>query len=1066
MELRDYQQTAIDRLKEALLQGSKRPVVQAPTGAGKTVIAAAIVNLARQKDKRVLFCVPALSLINQTVERFRASAIFDVGVIQGLHEMTDGTQPVQVCSIQTLARREIPKADLVIIDECFAAGTMVLTPDGEKSIETFLPGDKILCATGEGYVVSVSRKMSKTMTLRFSNGRSVRVTPEHPFFTEAGWTKAQDMGLGQNVFSEEGLHSLWNRNNTKSIPQRSAGSGAHLEQARILLNLLCEEACQPDEQKCNSFENARYFIEDQARSYFSRRERSSLAIAAIGASSCFGRRLASRGSDTYKNDTGFGLSDELQTGHSQCGNKVGNRNRRWKPLWTAKNFGSEKDGPFGDIRLEGITIDERASDEPVFNLHVAGHPSYFAEGVLVHNCHILFKLFDTWMNDPEWAKVPFVGLTATPWAKGMGAPGRWDRLIIGTTTEELINLKHLSDFKCYAPAHPDLSGVKTKLGDYEMKGLGEAMDKNALVADIVSTWLERGENRSTICFAVNRVHAKHIETQFKEAGVSVEYMDAFTDLEERAAIVDRFAKGDTKIICNVGVLTTGFDADVRCIILARPTKSEILYTQMIGRGLRTANGKDHCIARGSKILTDKGEVNIEDVTLDHKVWDGVDWVSHAGAVCRGVQPVIQYAGLTATTDHLVMADGGWKTFEAASRGQSRIAVTGVGGKPIRFLDDRWAGNSWVNGQASGPCQMQQMPDGSHGSFPQHQEKAEYKSLPILQSKKGSIGALLVISEMSGSAISLQQSVRQGVSALWRAWDQVSFHVFKCCRMLDCRQSWGGKSRNAIGQDRQQWALRAGEPTLDGFRCEYEQHPQEQRWSGEIRPIQNQLSAYQICGSDLKTSNLNWIDGQRDSSEMGNAIAQAEREVWDILNAGPLQRFTANGLLVHNCLILDHSDTTLRLGFVTDIHKSELHDGVANRATTERKAPLPKECSECHFLKPPKMVKCPACGFQPKPQNKVEAQDGELYEIGRNKQIKTTAPTPQMQQRWFSELVKYAEVRGYKNGWAAYAFKDKFGTFPPNWLEHKPASLLSPEVSNWITARNIRNAKSKFKVGIR
>jgi len=174
--------------------------------------------------------------------------------------------------------------------------------------------------------------------------------------------------------------------------------------------------------------------------------------------------------------------------------------------------------------------------------------------------------------------------------------------------------------------------------------------------------------------------------------------------------------------------------------------------------------------------------------------------------------------------------------------------------------------------------------------------------------------------------------------------------------------------------------------------------------------------------------------------------------------------TANGK--DNCLVLDHSDTTLRLGFVTDIHKSELHDGVANRATTERKAPLPKECSECHFLKPPKMVKCPACGFQPKPQNKVEAQDGELYEIGRNKQIKTTAPTPQMQQRWFSEFVKYAEVRGYKNGWAAYAFKDKFGTFPPNWLEHKPASLLSPEVSNWITARNIRNAKSKFKVGIR
>lgn len=758
MELRDYQSIAIDRLKEALKQGAKRPVVQAPTGAGKTVIAAAIVNMARQKDKRVLFCVPALSLIDQTVERFRANSIFDIAVMQGQHELTDYKQPVQVCSVQTLARRKIPQADLVIVDECFSAGTMVLTPDGEKPIETFTPGDRILCATGEGNVISVSRKMSKTMTLRFSNGRSVRVTPEHPFFTGAGWIKAQDLGVGQNVFSEEGLRSLWGRNDTKGISQRPAGSGTHLEQARVLLDLLCQEACQPDEQKCNSFKNARHLIEDQARSYFSRRERSSLAIATIGASSCFGRRLAVRDSNSNENGERFRLSDMLQTGHSQHGDEVGSRDRRWKPLWTTKDFGSKKDRFLGDIRLESITIDERASDEPVFNLHVAGHPSYFAEGVLVHNCHVMFKLYDTWMNDPAWKDVPFIGLTATPWAKGMGASGRWDRLIIGTTTEELIERKHLSDFKCYAPAHPDLSGVKTVLGDYEAKGLGEAMDKGHLVADIVSTWLERGEGRSTICFAVNRVHAKHIEMQFKEAGVAVEYMDAFTDLEDRTAIVERFGNGETKVICNVGVLTTGFDADVRCIILARPTKSEILYTQMIGRGLRTANGKDHC------------------------------------------------------------------------------------------------------------------------------------------------------------------------------------------------------------------------------------------------------------------------------------------------------------------LILDHSDTTLRLGFVTDIHKDKLDDGTAKRGNSERPTPKPKECAQCHFLKPPKTVKCPACGFQPTPNSKIESEDGELYELGRGKVMKATSASPVDRQRWYSELLRYADLRGYKSGWASYAFKDKFGSFPEKFLLPSQSIMVSPEVESWIKSRNIRQSKAKSKYG--
>ena len=793
MELRDYQQTAIDRLKDALLKGAKRPVVQAPTGAGKTVIAAAIVNMARQKDKRVLFCVPALSLIDQTVERFRSSAIFDVGVIQGQHELTDGTQPVQVCSIQTLARRSIPKVDLVIVDEC----------------------------------------------------------------------------------------------------------------------------------------------------------------------------------------------------------------------------------------------------------------------------HVMFKLYDTWMNDPNWKSVPFVGLTATPWAKGMGAPGRWDKLIIGTTTEELINLKHLSDFKCYAPAHPDLSGVKTKLGDYELKGLGEAMDKNALVADIVSTWLERGEGRPTICFAVNRVHAKHIELQFKEAGVAVEYMDAFTDLEERAAIVGRFATGETKVICNVGVLTTGFDADVRCIILARPTKSEILYTQMIGRGLRTAKGKDHCLARGSKILTDKGEVNIENITLDHKVWDGVDWVSHAGAVCRGVQPVIQYAGLTATTDHLVMTDVGWKTLEAASCRQLRIAVTGVGGKPIWFFDDHWAGNFWVNGQASGPCQMQQMPDGSHGSFPQHQEKAKYKSLSTLQWQKARQCAEMALSKMSSAAGQVSKCALLILRKIWGSWNQVQIQFTKRCGELGLGKFGGSRSFDAIRQNRQQRSLRTGQSSLGKCCDEHEQHSQKQRCEKEIHFVSGDLPSSEVCGFYFESVYPHRHDRSANCGAMDAAFTQAEGEVWDILNAGPLQRFTANGRLVHNCLVLDHSDTTLRLGFVTDIHKDELHDGVANRATNERKAPLPKECGQCHFLKPPKVHKCPACGFQATAQNKVESQDGELYEIGRNKEIKPAAFSPVDQQRWYSELLRHADLKKFKNGWAAYAYKDKFGTFPPAWLSTTPAHMVSPEVAGYITHRNIRQAKAKM-----
>ena len=483
MKLRDYQEEAIVKLRVCLGTGKRRPVLQSPTGSGKTVLAAAVVKMAREKGKRVLFCVPALSLIDQTVERFRENGIHDIGVIQGMHEMTDYRQPVQVCSVQTLARRKIPAADLVIIDEC----------------------------------------------------------------------------------------------------------------------------------------------------------------------------------------------------------------------------------------------------------------------------HVRFKLYDKWMNLPEWQTVPFIGLTATPWAKGMGTI--WDDLIIGITTAKLIESGSLSDFKVYAPAHPDLSNVKTVLGDYEAKGLGEAMNQGSLVADIVSTWLERGKNSATIAFCVNRIHAKNVQQQFVEAGVAAEYMDAYTDIADRNDIVSRFAAGVTKIICNVGVLTTGFDADVRCIILARPTKSEILYTQMFGRGLRTAEGKE-CL-----------------------------------------------------------------------------------------------------------------------------------------------------------------------------------------------------------------------------------------------------------------------------------------------------------------IVLDHSDTTLRLGFVTDIHHDTLDMGVKASAAP-RKAPLPKECPKCAFVKPVKVHECPSCGFKPEASDKTQVTDGELYEITKGKAIKKDVWSWEGKQRFYSELIFYAKLRGYKSGWAYWAYRDKFKEPPNRSLLNTPARDISPETSGWITSRNIRQAKSK------
>ena len=322
-ELRDYQSEIIHSTREAL-RFHKRVMIKAPTGAGKTVIAAEIIRMAREKRNLVSFIVPAISLINQTVESFREHGIADIGVMQADHELTDFNATVQVCSKDTLSRRNYyPESSLVIIDEA----------------------------------------------------------------------------------------------------------------------------------------------------------------------------------------------------------------------------------------------------------------------------HVNSKFIYDWQDDhPETV---FIGLSATPWTKGLGE--HWECLVNIVGTRELITKELLCDFEVYSPSAPDLAQVKVVRGDYDIKALGLAVNRDPLIADIVSTWQRLGEDRNTVCYAVDRAHAAHIQQEFQEAGIGAGYIDAFTPVEEREAIYQQLLSKEIRIVCNVGCLTTGIDWDIRCLILARPTKSEILFVQIVGRGLRTNAEGDNCI---------------------------------------------------------------------------------------------------------------------------------------------------------------------------------------------------------------------------------------------------------------------------------------------------------------------------------------------------------------------------------------------------------------------------------------------------------------------------------------
>lgn len=193
-----------------------------------------------------------------------------------------------------------------------------------------------------------------------------------------------------------------------------------------------------------------------------------------------------------------------------------------------------------------------------------------------------------------------VGLTATPFARGMAKVypwgPLWEGLASAATIRELIKDGYLVDCDIYSPSEPDLSKVKITAGDYNEEQLGVAVDRRELIGDIVKHWQRLGNGKSTVCFATNISHSKHITEQFLAAGIPAEHIDCYTGDEDRREILERVLNGVTKIISNVGILQEGWDfPECEVLILARPTRSLIRYIQMAGRILRPFEGKDKAL---------------------------------------------------------------------------------------------------------------------------------------------------------------------------------------------------------------------------------------------------------------------------------------------------------------------------------------------------------------------------------------------------------------------------------------------------------------------------------------
>lgn len=216
--------------------------------------------------------------------------------------------------------------------------------------------------------------------------------------------------------------------------------------------------------------------------------------------------------------------------------------------------------------------------------------------VLIDECHILHQTHIKLMD--RWTAIPFIGLSATPLRKGLGR--HFTNLVRGPSIRWLTDHGFLVPVRGFAPAADAvteaLKGIRVQRGDYVEADLGAAMNQKELVGDIVSTWQSRGEDRQTLCFATSIAHSKAIRDDFEAVGVSIAHIDAYTSADERRDIIARFKSREIRILTSVNVLGIGFDVpDASCLILARPTLSEALHIQQMGRGIRRAEGKVDCL---------------------------------------------------------------------------------------------------------------------------------------------------------------------------------------------------------------------------------------------------------------------------------------------------------------------------------------------------------------------------------------------------------------------------------------------------------------------------------------
>lgn len=221
----------------------------------------------------------------------------------------------------------------------------------------------------------------------------------------------------------------------------------------------------------------------------------------------------------------------------------------------------------------------------------------------------------------RWSKAHVLGFTATPVLMGgRGLDSVYQKLVIGPTIRGLIDDGFLVEPIAYGPVRTiDISGVRTRSGDYDLQDLEKIVDTPKIMGDVIAEVSKICPGVPTMIFCLSIQHSKDVAEAFSAAGLRATSVDGKMDRREIRDRIAGLSDGRYQYLSSCDLLGIGFDAPaVSCAISLRHTKSLGLYIQQAGRALRPVYAPGYDLnTRAGRLASIAASVKPKAFLLDH-----------------------------------------------------------------------------------------------------------------------------------------------------------------------------------------------------------------------------------------------------------------------------------------------------------------------------------------------------------------------------------------------------------------------------------------------------------------